>query len=105
MTKRILPAALAIALIASLPVDAAFAGKGGGGGGGGGHSSGGGANRGPSDHGGGFGFDRPQTGADQRLFDQARKECNGPKYPSGATPQINYDANTFTCFEPGSSRR
>ena len=105
MTKRILPAALAIALLASLPVDAAFAGRGGGGGGGG-HGFGGGssANRGPSDH-GGFGFDRPQTSADQRLFDEARKECNGPKYPSGATPRINYDANTFTCFEPGSSRR
>lgn len=105
MTKRILPAALAIALLASLPVDAAFAGRGGGGGGGG-HGFGGGssANRGPSDH-GGFGFDRPQTSSDQRLFDEARKECNGPKYPSGATPRINYDANTFTCFEPGSSRR
>lgn len=102
MTKRILTTALAIALIA-VPLDAAFAGRGGGSGGGGAGNHGG-ADRGPSER-GGFGFDPPRTPDDQRLFDQARRECNGPKYPSGATPRINYDADTFTCFEPGSTRR
>lgn len=122
MTMRILPAALAIALIASLPLAPAFAG-GGGGGGGGGHGGGGGgfggggfgggfggggggANRGMTDGGRGVtAYSRPQDPDKQRLFDQARRECNGPKYPSGATPRIDYDADTFTCFEPGSTRR
>ena len=102
MTMRIVPAALAIALLATFPLEAlAHSGGGGGGGGGGGRGA---SDRGPSDYGGGN-IGRPQTASDQRLFDQARKECNGPQYPSGATPRINYDANSFTCFEPGSSRR
>lgn len=96
MTKRLIPAMLAVALIAALPLEAAFARSGG--------SGGGGASRGASDHGGGA-VGRPQNANDQHLFDQARKECNGPKYPSGATPIVNYDAGTFSCFEPGSSRR
>lgn len=98
MTKRIIPAILAVGLIAASPLEAAFA-RGSGGGGGGGGSS-----HGASDHGGGR-SGRPQNADDQRLFDQARQECNGPKYPSGATPIVNYDADTFTCFEPGSTRR
>ena len=106
MNIRIVTAALAIALVATLPLEAFARGGGGGGdsgggGGGGGHSA--------SDHGatniGGGNIGRPQSDADQRLFDQARNECNGPQYPSGATPRINYDADSFTCFEPGSSRR
>jgi hypothetical protein len=106
MTIRIATAALAIALVATLPLEAFARGGGGGGdsgggGGGGGHSA--------SDHGatniGGGNIGRPQTDADQRLFDQARQECNGPQYPSGAIPRINYDADSFTCFETGSSRR
>jgi hypothetical protein len=101
MKMRIAPTALAIALIAALPLDALAKSGGGGGGGGGGRGA---SDRGPTDRGGGN-IGRPQTDADQRLFDQARKECNGPQYPSGATPRINYDANSFTCFEPGSSRR
>lgn len=105
MSKPILSTALALALIA-LPLEAAFAGRGGGGGGGGHHGSSGNssADRGSSER-GGFGFDPPRTPDEQRLFDDARRECNGPKYPSGATPRINYDADTFTCFEPGSTRR
>ena len=101
MTIRIATAALAIALVATLPLEAFARGGGEGGGGGGDH--------GASDHGatnvGGGNIGRPQTDADQRLFDQARQECNGPQYPSGAIPRINYDADSFTCFEPGSSRR
>lgn len=104
MTIRIVPVALAIALVSTLPLEAFARGGGGGGqggGGGGGHSS--------SDHGatniGGGNIGRIQNDSDQRLFDQARRECNGPKYPSGAIPQINYDADSFTCFETGSSRR
>ena len=101
MTIRIATAALAIALVATLPLEAFARGGGEGGGGGGDH--------GASDHGatnvGGGNIGRPQTDADQRLFDQARQECNGPQYPSGAIPRINYDADSFTCFETGSSRR
>lgn len=109
MTKGIVPMALALAFLASLPLDAAFARGGGGNGGGGGHMGGdgggfGGGARGPTDR-GSLSYGRPQNLADQRLFDQARKECNGAQYPSGATPRIDYAADSFTCFEPGSSRR
>lgn len=109
MTKRFLPAVLAIALIATLPLDAFARGGGGGSGGGGGGFGGGGGGGG---HGrasgatdrGSLGYSRPQNASDGRLFDQARKACSGAQYPSGATPRINYDADTFTCFEPGSTR-
>ena len=105
MTNRIIPAALAVAFLATLSTDIAFA-RGGGGGGGGGGFGGGGNAGGHTDGGSGrTSFSRPDNASDQRLFDQARQECNGPKYPSGATPRINYDADTFTCFEPGSTRR
>ena len=116
MTKRIFPAILAIAFLTALPLDAAFARGGGGGGmggggggmGGGGRGDGGGAHgggmRGPTDR-GNLSYSRPQNPSDARLFDQARKSCSGAQYPSGATPRINYDADTFSCFEPGSSRR
>ena len=104
MNIRIMPVALAIALVCTLPLEAFARGGGGGGesgGGGGGHS---GSDRGATNI-GGDNVGRIQNDSDQRLFDQARRECNGPQYPSGATPRINYDADTFTCFEPGSSRR
>ena len=108
MNIRIVTAALAIALVATLPLEA-FARGGGGGGDSGGGGGGGGGGHSASDHGatniGGGNIGRPQTDADQRLFDQARQECNGPQYPSGAIPRINYDADSFTCFETGSSRR
>jgi hypothetical protein len=108
MIRRFISAAFAAGVLMLVPPDAAFAR---GGGGGGGDDGGGG--RGGGDRGmgggsltrGGYGFDRPQTDADRRLYDQAQKECNGPKYPSGATPRINYDVETFSCFEPGSTRR
>lgn len=110
MTKLYIPALLAIALISTLPMDAFARGGGGGGGfggGDGGFGGGGGGGRGgasgASDR-GSFGYSRPQNPSDGRLFDQARKECSGAQYPSGATPRIDYDADTFTCFEPGSSR-
>lgn len=95
MTKRLIPAMLAIAFIAVLPLEAAFA-RGGGGGGDGG-------SKGSTDH-MSDSSGHQENDSDQRLLDAARKECNGPKYPSGATPIVNYDANTFTCFEPGSTR-
>ena len=107
MTKRIIPAVLAVAFLASLPLDAAFArggggggGFGGGGGGGGGH---GGGDRGPSDR-GSLSYSRPTNPSDQKLFDNARRECSGAQYSSGATPRIDYDANSFTCVEPASTR-
>ena len=105
MTIRIATAALAIALVATLPIEA-FAR---GGGGGGGEGGGGGGDHGASDHGatnvGGGNIGRPQSDADQRLFDQARNECNGPQYPNGAQPRINYTKGTFQCVEPGWTRR
>lgn len=117
MTQRILPAFLAIAFLATLPVDAAFARGGGGGGGGGGgmhggngggmHGGNGGGFRAGGDNGGrgNLGYSRPQNPSNQRLYDSARKACSGAQYPSGATPRIDYSSNSFTCFEPGSARR
>ena len=116
MTKRSRLAILALALLVAFPLDAAFAGRGGGGGGGGGFGGGdgggdrgggfGGGNRGIGDGGrGSVSYSRPQNENQQRLFDAARKDCNGPKYPSGATPRIDYASNSYTCFEGGSTRR
>ncbi len=108
MTRKFMTCALALALVASLPLESALARGGGGGGGdfgGGGNSggSGGAADHGPSDR-GGFGFDPPRTSSQQRLYEQARRTCNGPRYPSGASPRVDYSANSFTCFETGTSR-
>lgn len=44
------------------------------------------------------------TPAQQALWQRANKECNSPKYPSGARPVVNYAKMTFKCVEPGSSR-
>ena len=114
MTKRILQAALAVALIATVPLDAAFARGGGGGGAGGGGGFGGGGGGG---HAGGassgartendrgtLSYSRPQNPADQRLFDTARQDCSGARYSSGATPRIDYASQTYSCFEPASTR-
>jgi hypothetical protein len=110
MTRYLLRAALAVALIATVPLGEAFARGGGGGGfggggGGGGHSPGGGGNasRDQNDR-GTLGYSRPQNPSDQRLFDTARKDCSGARYSSGATPRIDYGSQTYSCFEPGSSR-
>lgn len=46
-----------------------------------------------------------RSAADQRLFEKARKVCNGPQYPSGAHPHINYAGGWFRCIGPRSSRR
>lgn len=109
MFRHIIASTLFAALLAGAAAPAMARGGGGGGdfGGGGsfGGDSGGGRSGGFAGDRGGFGYDRPQTAADRNLLDNARRECNGPKYPDGATPRVNYDADTFTCFEPGSTRR
>lgn len=46
-----------------------------------------------------------RSAADQALLQRALKTCNGPQYSSGARPVVNYSRGTFTCVEPGSSRR
>lgn len=43
--------------------------------------------------------------AQQALLQMAIQACNSPKYASGARPVVNYSRMTFTCVEPGSSRR
>lgn len=45
------------------------------------------------------------SAADQALLAKAIKTCNGPQYPSGARPVVNYSRGTFQCVEPGSTRR
>ena len=52
----------------------------------------------------GFAADNANTPAGQALRARAIKACNGPQYPSGATPRINYTKGTFQCIEPGSTR-
>jgi len=108
MPMRYAPAVAVLAVAAAISISPALARGGGGGGGfggGGDHGGGGGQHGGFAGDHGGFGFDPPRTDADRDLADRARRECNGPKYPDGATPRINYDADTFTCFEPGTTRR
>lgn len=110
MNMRRVAAVVAACALLLAPLDAAFARGGGGGGGGGadsggGRGDGGGARNGGSSTRGGYGFDGPETDADRRLSDEAHRECNGPKYPSGATPRIDYDAESYSCFEPGTTRR
>lgn len=46
-----------------------------------------------------------QSAADKALQAKAIKACNGPQYPSGARPVVNYSRGTFQCVEPGSTRR
>ena len=41
---------------------------------------------------------------DQALYEKAVKDCNGPHYPSGATPYINYAGGWYRCVEPNSRR-
>ena len=53
----------------------------------------------------GFAADNANTPAGQALRARAIKACNGPQYPSGATPRVNYTKGTFRCIEPGSTRR
>lgn len=109
MTTRFLHVCLAVVLVAATSLQPAFA-RGGGGGGGNGGGGGGGGNGGHGGGGGrgdngpaGRGFD-PSRQSDQDLLDRARRDCNGPQYPSGATMRINWAGNTYNCFEPGSTR-
>lgn len=46
-----------------------------------------------------------RSAADQALWAKANKVCNGPQYPSGARPVVNYSRGTYKCVETGSSRR
>lgn len=48
---------------------------------------------------------KERSAKDQALFEKARKDCNGPRYPNGAQPFINYSGGWYRCVEPGSSRR
>jgi hypothetical protein len=41
-----------------------------------------------------------RSAADQALYQRAVAACNGPKYPSGARPYINYAGGWFRCVEP-----
>lgn len=41
-----------------------------------------------------------RSDADQALHDKAVAACNGPQYPSGAHPYINYSGGWFRCVEP-----
>lgn len=49
--------------------------------------------------------DKYKTPGAEALRARAIKACNGPQYPSGAQPRINYTKGTFQCIEPGSTRR
>ena len=46
-----------------------------------------------------------RSAADQALYKKAVAACNGPQYPNGARPHINYGAGWFRCVEPKQSRR
>lgn len=46
-----------------------------------------------------------RSAAGQALYERAVAECNGPSYPSGSRPQINYSAGWFTCKEPKTDSR
>lgn len=41
-----------------------------------------------------------RSDADQALYEKAVAACNGPQYPSGARPYINYAGGWFRCVEP-----
>lgn len=41
-----------------------------------------------------------RSAADQALYEKAVAACNGPQYPSGARPYINYAGGWFRCVEP-----
>ncbi len=45
-----------------------------------------------------------RTPAQQSLYQQATKDCNGPHYPCGARPYINYSGGWWGCVEPRSCR-
>ena len=38
-----------------------------------------------------------RSAADQRLYEEARKACSGPRYPNGANLRINYAGGWFRC--------
>jgi hypothetical protein len=42
---------------------------------------------------------------DQALYERAVKECNGPEYPGGAHPYINYSGGWFRCVSESKTRR
>lgn len=48
---------------------------------------------------------KQRSAKDQALYEKAWKDCNGPHYPGGATPFINYAGGWYRCVESGSSRK
>ncbi len=46
-----------------------------------------------------------RSAADQALYEKAVRACNGPQYPNGARPIINYSGGWFRCQEPRASHR
>jgi hypothetical protein len=45
-----------------------------------------------------------RSAADQALYEKAMKDCNGPNWPCGATPHINYAGGWYRCVEPRACR-
>lgn len=43
---------------------------------------------------------KQKSAADKALFNKAAQACNGPLYPNGARPDVNYKKGTFRCIEP-----
>lgn len=43
---------------------------------------------------------KQKSAADKALFNKAAQACNGPQYPNGARPDIDYKKGTFRCIEP-----
>jgi hypothetical protein len=41
-----------------------------------------------------------RSAADQALYEKAKKDCSGPKWPDGARPLINYAGGWYRCVEP-----
>ena len=105
MYKRLAPIVFALAFTLAAVAPPALA-RGGGGGGGGGNTGGGsgGGHGGRSDGGRSSTIDRTRD-SDQNLLDRARRDCNGPHYPSGSMMKLNYAAGTYNCVELGTSRR
>lgn len=47
---------------------------------------------------------KTRSAKDQALYEKARKDCNSPKWPSGARIVINYSGGWYRCEEPNSRR-
>jgi hypothetical protein len=47
---------------------------------------------------------KKRSAKDQALYEKARKDCNGPRYPGGARIHINYAGGWYRCEERESRR-